>query len=71
MNTVKKTLALALAAGVLASAVPAAAKDGDDKGDKKDHAVAAPELASKGAPIALALIAGGVAVVVSRRKRAS
>ena len=36
-----------------------------------DKGAAAPELAGHGAPAALALIAGGAAVVISRRRRQS
>lgn len=77
MNAVKMVLTLAFAGVVMASAGHAAA-DGDkgdkvakDKGDKHGGTVAAPELASKGAPAALALVLGGVAIVVARRRRAS
>jgi len=84
MTALKNVLGFMLAAGVLATA-PAAFADGngrghDDKGDrghdqgKKDDGkkgAPAPELAGKGAPAALALIAAGAAIVVSRRRRAS
>ena len=71
MTAPKNILGALLAAGVLVSSTVALAdgkahgKDGDKKG------AAAPELAGKGAPAALALIAGGVAIVVSRRRRQS
>jgi hypothetical protein len=43
---------------------------GDDKGeDHGDRGAAAPELAGHGSSAALALIAGGAAMVVSRRRR--
>ncbi len=43
-----------------------------DKGDKGgDDGAEAPELAGHGAPAALALVAGGAAIVISRRRRQS
>jgi len=84
MTALKNVLGSLLAAGVLVTS-PSAFADapghdgrdgqGHDKGDKGDKgdkkAAAAPELAGKGAPAALALIAGGAAIVVSRRRRQS
>jgi hypothetical protein len=62
--------ALALAAAVL---VPAAAHaDKPDKGDKGDkHGRAVPEISGTHAGIALALVIGGAAIVVGRRRRKS
>jgi len=82
MTALKNVLGSLLAAGVLVTS-PAAFADGHghdgndghghgDKGDKGDKKpAAAPELAGKGAPAALALIAGGAAIVISRRRRPS
>ena len=86
MTALKNVLGSLLAAGVLVTSPSAFAdapghdgrdgqghdRDKGDKGDKGDKkAAAAPELAGKGAPAALALIAGGAAIVVSRRRRQS
>lgn len=64
----KKMLWLALSLSVMASAASAAAVPGYGK---KPGPKAAPELAGKGAPAALAVIAGGVAIVAARRRRPS
>ena len=72
MNAVKMMLTLALAGSVLASVGRAAADDDHgEKGERARARVSVPELATKGAPAALVLIAGAIAVVVSRRKRGS
>jgi hypothetical protein len=74
MKSIKTMLAVTFALGVMASAGSAVAHDEHGRdGDGKEHhrAAVAPELASKGAPVALALVAGGVAIVVARRRRQS
>jgi hypothetical protein len=74
MTALKNVLGLFLAAGVLVTSTAALA---DGKGHGHDgpkgggKPAAAPELAGKGAPAALALIAGGAAIVISRRRRQS
>lgn len=83
MTALKNVLGVLLAAGVLATSTAALAgghghgngngngngrgNDGPKPGGTKP--AAAPELAGKGAPTALALIAGGAAIVISRRRR--
>ena len=72
MVVLKNIPGLLLAAGILVTSTAAFAEghgNGHGNGDKKP--AAAPELAGKGAPAALALIAGGAAIVVSRRRRQS
>ena len=76
MSALKNVLSTFLAAGVLLTATAAFADGhgrGDDRGDRGDgrKPAGAPELAGKGAPAALALIAAGAAIVISRRRRAS
>jgi len=76
MTSLKNVLGTFLAAGVLLTATAAMADGrghGDDRGDRGGDRkpAGAPELAGKGAPAALALIAAGAAIVVSRRRRAS
>lgn len=74
MSAQKIILSMVLSTGLLVSASAAFAKgDKGDKGDKHgdDKGAAAPELAGHGAPAALALIAGGAAIIVSRRRRQS
>jgi hypothetical protein len=63
--------ALALAAVVLVPAPAHADKpEKDDKGDK-GHGLAVPEISGAHAGIALALVLGGAAIVVGRRRRKS
>ncbi len=77
MPALKNVLGLLLATGVLVVSTAALADgkghghDGPKGGPKGggDKPAAAPELAGKGAPAALALIAGGAAIVISRRRR--
>jgi uncharacterized protein (TIGR03382 family) len=85
MTALKNVLGCLLAAGVLVASPAAFAdghgndghgNDGhgdgrgnDGPGDRGKKPAAAPELAGKGAPAALALIAAGAAIVVSRRRR--
>jgi len=70
MVVLKNIPGLLLAAGILVTSTAAFAEGhGHGNGDKKP--AAAPELAGKGAPAALALIAGGAAIVISRRRRQS
>lgn len=71
MTAFKNVLGLALAAGVLATTTAAFAGPFSNPWGPKPKPAAAPELAGKGAPAALALIAGGAAIVVSRRRRQS
>lgn len=85
MTALKNVLGLALAAGVLMTSTAALAggrdrdrdddrrghDDGPRDGGKKPSPASAPELAGKGAPAALALIAAGAAIVISRRRRPS
>jgi hypothetical protein len=78
MSAQKIVLSLVLSAGLLMTAGSAFASNGpildffkEHKGGKGDKGAAAPELAGHGAPAALALIAGGAAIVVSRRRRQS
>lgn len=78
MTALKTALSTLLAAGLLLTATAAFADGhghGDDhgngRGDDGRKPAGAPELAGKGAPAALALIAAGAAIVVSRRRRAS
>ena len=79
MSAHKIVLGIVLSAGLTMTAGSALAGPidlgididlGHGHGDKGgDKGAAAPELAGRGAPAALALIAGGAAIVVSRRRR--
>ncbi len=82
MRAHKIVLGLILSAGLLMTAGSALADghhDGPGFGGPShggphrggEKGAAAPELAGHGAPAALALIAGGAAVVISRRRRQS
>jgi hypothetical protein len=78
MTALSNALGILLAIGVLATSSVALADGhghgnghGNGNGNTGSGAAPAPELAGKGAPAALALIAGGVAIVVSRRRRQS
>lgn len=76
MTALKNVLTSLLAAGVLMTATAAYADRGpgghhDGPRDGGPKPAGAPELAGKGAPAALALIAAGAAIVISRRRRAS
>jgi len=70
MPVLKNVLGSLFAAGVLVTSTAAFA-DGRGHGHEGPKPAAAPELAGKGAPAALALIAGGAAIVISRRRRQS
>lgn len=75
MPVLKNVLGSLFAAGILVTSTAAFA-DGRGHGHEGpkgggDKPAAAPELAGKGAPAALALIAGGAAIVISRRRRQS
>ena len=75
MTALKNVLTSMLAAGVLLTATAAFADRGpgghDGPRDGGRRPAGAPELAGKGAPAALALIAAGAAIVISRRRRAN
>ncbi len=76
MTALKNVLGLTLAAGVLATTTAAFAGPFSHgphgpAPTPSPKPAAAPELAGKGAPAALALIAGGAAIVISRRRRQS
>ncbi|HYQ43129.1 MAG TPA: hypothetical protein VER11_14210 [Polyangiaceae bacterium] len=77
MTALKHVLGSFLAAGVILTSTAAFADghgrdhDGPRDGGRKPTPASAPELAGKGAPAALALIAAGAAIVISRRRRAS
>ena len=78
MSASKFVLSFVLSAGLLmtagsASAAPLGIDIDIDLGGhhKTDNGSAAPELAGRGAPAALALIAAGAAIVISRRRRQS
>ena len=79
MSAQKIILCLVLSTGLVMTAGSAFASNGpvldflkEHKGGKGgDKGAAAPELAGHGAPAALALIAAGAAIVVSRRRRQS
>lgn len=73
MSAFKNVPALLVAAGVLVTSTAALAGPSFGPWFPKPtpKPAAAPELAGKGAPAALALIAAGAAIVVSRRRRAA
>ena len=84
MSAHKIVVSIVLSAGLLMTAGSAFASDlplgididlgigtGNGNGNGNGNGAAAPELAGHGAPAALALIAGGAAIVISRRRRQS
>ncbi|MES1178809.1 MAG: hypothetical protein ABUL62_31090 [Myxococcales bacterium] len=79
MTAQKLILSLVLSTGLSMTASSAFAQNGplldllqDRREDRReDRGAAAPELAGHGAPSALALIAGGAAIVISRRRRSA